>query len=151
MMKKEKKVLVAGTFDIIHPGHIYLINEAKKLGKVIVNVARDSTVKRIKNKVPVIPEEQRLEVIRNIKGVYKARLGNEGSDLLKVVEEEKPDIILLGPNQNFDEKTIEQELKRRGLQVEVKRLKEKNNNYQLCSTSKIIKRIIQLYKEGLLK
>ena len=151
MTKKEKKVLIAGTFDIIHPGHIYLINEAKKLGKVIVIVARDSTVKRIKNKVPVIPEEQRLEVIRNIKGVYKARLGNEGSDLLKVVEEEKPDIILLGPNQNFDEKAIEQELKRRGLQVKVKRLKEKNNNYQLCSTSKIIKRIIQLYKEGLLK
>ncbi len=151
MTIKEKKVLIAGTFDIIHPGHIYLINEAKKLGKVIVIVARDSTVKRIKNKVPVIPEEQRLEVIRNIKGVYKARLGNKGADLLKVVEDEKPDIILLGPNQNFDEKAIEQELKQRGLQVEVKRLKEKNNNYQLCSTSKIIKRIIQLYKEGLLK
>ncbi|MGQ4834086.1 MAG: adenylyltransferase/cytidyltransferase family protein [Candidatus Asgardarchaeia archaeon] len=151
MINKEKKVLIAGTFDILHPGHIYLIKEALKIGKVIVIVARDTTVKRIKNRDPVIPEEQRLEVIRNIKGVYKARLGNEGSDLLKVVEEEKPDVILLGPNQNFDEKAIEKELKKRGLSVEVRRLKNENTHFPLCSTTKIIKRIIQLYREGLLR
>jgi len=117
MSKREKRVVVAGTFDIIHPGHIHLIKEATKLGKVIVIVARDSTVRRIKGREPIIPERQRLEVVKNIKGVFKARLGNEDKDLLKVVEEEKPDIILLGPNQNFNEKEIEEELKKLELEV----------------------------------
>ncbi len=41
MIKIAKKVLIAGTFDLIHPGHIFLINEAAKLGDVYVIVATD--------------------------------------------------------------------------------------------------------------
>jgi len=41
VIKIAKKVLIAGTFDLIHPGHIYLINEAAKLGDVYVIVATD--------------------------------------------------------------------------------------------------------------
>lgn len=146
MSKREKRVLVAGTFDIIHPGHIYLIKEATKLGKVIVIVARDSTVRRIKGREPIIPERQRLEVVKNIKGVFKARLGNEDRDLLKVVEEEEPDIILLGPNQNFNEKEIEEELKRRGINVKVLRLKNELKDFPLHSTTKIVRRILEIFR-----
>ncbi|MCD6515213.1 MAG: FAD synthase, partial [Candidatus Odinarchaeota archaeon] len=145
MSKREKRVLVAGTFDIIHPGHIHLIKEATKLGKVIVIVARDSTVRRIKGREPIIPERQRLEVVKNIKGVFKARLGNEDKDLLKVVEEEKPDIILLGPNQNFNEREIEEELKRRGINVKVLRLEDELKDFPLHSTTKIVKRILEIF------
>ncbi|MEM4647670.1 MAG: DUF357 domain-containing protein, partial [Candidatus Nezhaarchaeales archaeon] len=88
--EKRKRVMVAGVFDIIHPGHIYLISKAAELGDVVVVVARDSTVERLKGRRPVVPEDQRLEVVKNIKGVSEAVLGNEGEDMLKIVEELKP-------------------------------------------------------------
>ena len=137
-----KRVMVAGVFDIIHPGHIFLISKAAELGDVVVVVARDSTVERLKGRKPVIPEEQRLEVVKSLKGVKEAILGNEGEDMLKIVEELKPDIILLGPNQNFDEERLKRDLENRGLKVEVVRLKELYEAHKLCSTSKIIREIL---------
>lgn len=142
MIERKKRVMVAGVFDIVHPGHIYLISKAAELGDVIVVVARDSTVERLKGRRPVVPEDQRLEVVKNIKGVKEAFLGNEGEDMLKIVEELKPDIILLGPNQNFDENKLRRDLELRGLKVEVMRLKEIYEPYRLCSTSKIIREIL---------
>ncbi|MEM4577024.1 MAG: DUF357 domain-containing protein [Candidatus Nezhaarchaeales archaeon] len=138
----KKKVMIAGVFDIIHPGHIYLISKAAELGDVIVVVARDSTVEKFKGRRPIIPEEQRLEVVRSIKGVKEAFLGNEGEDMLRIVEEIKPDIIMLGPNQNFDEEKLRRELEQRGLRVEVVRLRESYKEHKLCSTSKIIREIL---------
>ncbi|MDH5816033.1 MAG: cytidylyltransferase family protein [Candidatus Nezhaarchaeota archaeon] len=140
--EKRKRVMVAGVFDIIHPGHIYLISKAAELGDVVVVVARDSTVERLKGRRPVVPEDQRLEVVKNIKGVSEAVLGNEGEDMLKIVEELKPDVILLGPDQNFDEEKLRKDLELRGLKVEVLRLREIYEPYKLCSTSKIIKEIL---------
>jgi FAD synthetase len=109
---------------------------------VIVVVARDSTVQRLKGRRPVVPEGQRLEVVKSIKGVKEAVLGNEGEDMLKIVEELRPDVIMLGPNQNFDEERLRRELEERGLKVEVVRLKELYEAHKLCSTTKIIKEIL---------
>jgi len=142
MSKDRKKVMVAGVFDIVHPGHIYLISKASELGDVIVVVARDSTVERLKGRRPIIPEEQRLEVIKNIKNVSDAVLGHEGEDMLKIVEEIKPDVIMLGPNQNFNEEDLRRKLEARGLKVEIVRLQELYNAHKLCSSSKIIKEIL---------
>ena len=147
---KRKKVLVAGTFDIIHPGHIYLFKKASELGDVIVIVARDNSVKRFKGRSPIIPEHQRLAVVSSIKYVKKAVLGHDDPDILKIVEEIKPDIILLGPDQNFKEEDIVKELEKRGLKVEVKRAEE-YIECSFCSTSKIIKRVIELYKDNQIK
>jgi FAD synthetase len=147
---KKKRVLVAGTFDIIHPGHIYLFKKASELGEVIVVVARDSSVERFKGRPPVIPEKQRLEVVSSIKYVNKAVLGYEGGDILKIVEEIKPDIILLGPDQPFKEDDIKKDLEKRGLKIEIKRV-EQYIECSLCSTSKIIKRVIELYKNNQIK
>ncbi|MDI9619661.1 MAG: FAD synthase [Candidatus Nezhaarchaeota archaeon] len=142
-----RKVMVAGVFDIIHPGHIYLITKASELGDVIVVVARDSTVKRLKGRRPVIPEGQRLEVVRSLKKVDEAFLGHEGVDMLRIVEEIKPDVILLGPDQAFTEEDLKRKLEARGLNIEIKRLKEPYRAHNLCSTSKIIKEIIDRSKE----
>jgi len=144
----KKKVLIAGTFDIIHPGHIYFINEARKLGKVVVVVARDSTVKKIKGREVVVPERQRLEVVRNIKGVAEAYLGHEGDDFLKIVEEIRPDIIVLGPNQPFDDKKIKIDLEKRGLNIEVIKLKKVYDEYPMCSTRKILKRVLKVMRNA---
>lgn len=140
-----KKVFLAGTFDIIHPGHIFLIKEAAKYGKVYVVVARNSNVVKFKGKRPIIDEKQRLYVISNIKGVYEAILG-EKDDILKTVETVKPDIIVLGPDQKVDEKQLKEELKKRGLKnVAIIRVKEKFNMYPCCSSSKIIESVVKNY------
>ncbi len=137
------KVVVAGTFDIIHPGHIMLIYEAWKRGRVYVIVARDSSVEKFKGRLPIIPEEQRLQVVSSIKYVYQALLGDK-NDILKPIERLKPDIILLGPDQWADEEWLVEELKKRGLDTRVERLKQKVD-CELCSSSKIAKKACSNY------
>ncbi|MGC9152758.1 MAG: DUF357 domain-containing protein [Vulcanisaeta sp.] len=138
--RSQNKVFVAGTFEIIHPGHIAYLKHAWSLGRVVAVIARDSTVRRIKGRDVIIPEDQRLSVLSSIVYVHKARLGYEG-DMFRVVEEERPNIILLGPNQPFNEDSIREELKKRGLDdIQVIRF----NDYvdcPLCSTTKILKAI----------
>ena len=138
------KVLVAGSFEIVHPGHIFLLRKAWEKGRVYVVVARDKSIRKFKQREPVVPEKQRLEVIKNIKYVYNARLGDE-EDYLKPVLDISPDIILLGPDQWPSEDVLREELCRRGLcGVEITRLKERIDTH-LYSTSRIIHRIIENY------
>lgn len=94
-----KKVMVFGTFDIIHPGHIHLLKEAKEYGDfLVVAIARDANVCRIKNKQPVNKENERLENIKKLKIADKVRLGCL-DDKYQAIAEEKPDIIALGYDQ----------------------------------------------------
>ena len=145
--KIAKKVLIAGTFDIIHPGHLYLINEAAKMGSVYVIVATDMNRKIYSGEIPIISEDQRLEVIKSIKNVKEARLGRSDNDTLKTVEEINPDVILLGPDQKYDLETLKRELKIRGLSnIMVKRLDTYYEKYALHSSSLIKKKIIESYK-----
>ena len=145
--RAQNKVFVAGTFEIIHPGHIAYLRHAWTLGRVVAVIARDSTVRKIKGRDVIIPENQRLEVVSNIVYVHKARLGYE-DDMFRVVEEERPNIILLGPNQPFNEDWLREELRRRGLgNIEVIRF----NDYvdcPLCSTTKILKAISSRFNQN---
>jgi FAD synthetase len=140
--------LIAGTFDLIHPGHIYLINEAAKMGDVYVIVATDKNRKLYSGEIPVIPENQRLEVIRSVKNVKEARLGRSDNDTLKTVEEINPDIILLGPDQKYNLETLKRGLRDKGLDhIEVKRLDIYYDKYKLHSSSLIKKKIISEYRK----
>lgn len=142
----KKKIMIAGTFDILHPGHIYLINEAAKLGEVYVVVATDKNRKLYSGKSPIVPEDQRLEIIKNVKNVKKAVLGRKDNNTLKTVEEIDPDIVLLGPDQNFDEKKLQTALRERGLKsLEVRRLNTFYEKFQLNSSSKIKNKIFKTY------
>ncbi len=143
-----KKVLVSGTFDILHPGHIFLINEAAKLGEVYVIVATDKNREKFSGKLPIIPEEQRLEVIRNLKKVKEAKLGRKDNNILLTISEINPDIILLGPDQKFDINILKEALKKNGLDhIEVKRLNKYYDKYELHSSSLIKRKIIE-FKNG---
>ncbi|MFX1329892.1 MAG: adenylyltransferase/cytidyltransferase family protein [Promethearchaeota archaeon] len=149
MNKKRKKILIAGTFDLIHPGHIYLINEAAKLGDVYIIVATDKNRKLYSGISPIIPQEQRLEVIRSIKNVKEARLGRNDNDTLKTVEEINPDIILLGPDQKYSIDLLLKGLKARNLNhIEVRRLQTYYDKYELSSSSLIKQKIIEKYKKN---
>ena len=141
--KKPKKVLVAGTFDIIHAGHIRFLREAWKLGLVYAVVARDRNVQKFKGRLPIMPEDMRLEVVSSIKYVYKALLG-DNADLLKPVERVRPDIIFLGPDQPMDEEFLKRELERRGIKAEVVRMSRREGP-EIASSTSIIKEILRRY------
>ncbi|MBE2900518.1 FAD synthase [Methanothermobacter thermautotrophicus] len=145
--------MATGTFDIIHPGHGFFLEEARKLGgrdaRLVVVLARDSTV-RARKRTPIVGENQRLEVVRMLKPVDEAYLGSE-TDMFEIVHRIKPDIIAIGPDQKFDVDELREELRRRGLECEVKRI-EKYRNSELDSTCKIIKRIRNMdFNEDALK
>lgn len=138
----KKRVVATGTFDIIHPGHLTFLREAKKLGdELIVIIAREKNV-RHKPK-PVVPEEQRRKVVEAIKYVDKAILGDE-EDMFKPIMELKPDVIVLGHDQHFDEVWLKEELKKRNLNCEVVRIRVKEE-CPYCSSHKIIERILDRY------
>jgi FAD synthetase len=135
------RVLATGTFEILHPGHLLYLEEAKKLGdELFVVVARDSTVKQRK-RTPIIPEEQRLRVVSALKMVDKAILGSE-KDMFEPLYSIKPDVIALGYDQAFDEEKLEQELNKRGFHSKVVRIKKHNSN-AFCKAEAIIKRILR--------
>ncbi len=150
MSKIAKKILIAGTFDLIHPGHIYLINEAAKLGNVYVIVSTDKNRELYSGEAPIIPEEQRLEVIKSIKKVKDAKLGRHDNDTLKTVKEIQPDIVLLGPDQKYSIKTLKKGLIDIGLiNIEVRRLETYYEKYELHSSSLIKQKIIDNNKDKL--
>ena len=136
------RVLATGTFDILHPGHVYFLTRARALGdELFVIVARDSNVTH--KPKPVIPEEQRLDMINALKAVDKAVLGSE-KDMFEPLREIRPDIIALGYDQNFDIEFLEKELTKRGLPAKVVRI-PRSKECPLCSTGTIIKEVLKRY------
>lgn len=118
-----KKVLVFGSFDLVHEGHKYFFREAKKLGdKLIVVVARDSTIREFKKHQPKFNEEERVNHIRDLELADEVKLGYDG-DKWRIIEEIKPDIIALGYDQNSYTKGLKKGMKKRGLDIEIVRLK----------------------------
>lgn len=70
-----KRVLALGVFDLFHVGHLNYLNYAKQQGDyLIVGVAPDAMCLKSKGKHPIIPEQQRMEIIRNLKPVDEVRL-----------------------------------------------------------------------------
>jgi len=139
------KIMATGAFDILHMGHIYYLKEAKKLGdELVVIVACDSTIRKLKHE-PVTSEKMRLLLIKELKIVDEAYLGQK-DDIYKIVEEIKPDIIALGYDQIHDEKIIRQNLKKRNINVKIVRLPKYKNIEDLNGTRKIISKIISAYE-----
>jgi len=138
---KLKVVLTGGVFDIVHMGHIRTLEEARKLGDVLVAVvARNETVEKLKNRKPINDEKARLEVVNTLKPVDLAILGDP-QDTYRIVKMVGPDIIALGYDQREDEKTVQENLDRIGLRSRVVRL---SSYVPGVKTS----RIISIIREG---
>ncbi len=134
------RVLATGTFDILHPGHLRYLSEARSLGdELYVIVARDSMVKH--KPKPVVPESQRLAMVRGLAIVDEAILGSE-SDMFEPLKEIEPNIIALGRNQFFNEKELESQLCRHGINAKVIRI-QSFEPCELCSSAAIIRKILE--------
>ena len=146
--RKRKTVLASGVFDLLHLGHVRFLEAAKKTGgpnaKLVVVVARDSTVERKKGKKPVMPEYQRCALVASLKVVDQAILGHRNFDMTKVLEEIKPDIVALGYDSHTSslERTVENVIKKEGLKIEVVKI-AKFSSDELDSSSKIKQRIVE--------
>lgn len=73
-VKTAKRVLALGVFDLFHIGHLNYLNFAKQQGDyLIVGVAPDAMCLKSKGKTPIICEQQRMEIIQNLKAVDEVR------------------------------------------------------------------------------
>lgn len=118
-----RKVLVAGTFDFLHPGHENFFAQAKAHGTTLaVVVARDETVKRIKGARPHHDENARLAAVKAHPLVDEAVLGDK-ADFYAAIRGQKPQVIVLGYDQWPDEEELRKKLAQIGVDAEVVRAK----------------------------
>jgi FAD synthetase len=117
-----KKVLLFGTFDGVHAGHKDLLRQAQELGdEVMVVVARDVTVERVKKRTPNNSEQLRLKEIRLQRGVTAAQLGVVGSNKYDVIAQYKPDTILLGYDQEAFIDKLKDYIEQEALDIDITR------------------------------
>jgi cytidyltransferase-like protein len=103
----ERTVLVFGTFDGLHEGHLFLLREAKKLGtKLIVSVAQDSVVGQLKKHPPKHPLPERMAALLQSGLVDEAVAGDRELGNFTAVRNWKPNIIALG----YDQTKLEEKL-----------------------------------------
>ncbi|HLC99202.1 MAG TPA: adenylyltransferase/cytidyltransferase family protein [Candidatus Nanoarchaeia archaeon] len=125
VIKRTKKAVCFGTFDMIHDGHLNFFQQAKEKSgpgsRLVVVVARDINVEKAKGRKPAHNEEQRLKAVKSIAMVDEAVLGDYG-DRLKIIEKLKPGMICLGYDQEAPG-NLEESLNKRGIKAEIVRLK----------------------------
>ena len=93
-MTKKKIVYVAMSADLIHPGHLNIINRASKLGDLIIGLLTDKAIASYK-RVPVMEYENRLKIISSLKGVSKV-IKQDTHDYTFNLRKLKPDFVVHG-------------------------------------------------------
>ena len=92
------RVFVNGTFDLLHPGHIALLNYAKSLGNyVIVGIDTDDRVREKKGETrPIYNQDDRGLMLVALKAVDEVRYFDSDESLEALVKEVKPDVMVVG-------------------------------------------------------
>lgn len=104
-MNTQKTVYVGMSADIIHPGHLNIIHEATKLGRVVVGVLTDAAIASYK-RLPYLSFEQRSLIVENLKGVDEV-IPQTTLDYVPNLEKVRPDYVLHGDDwkQGVQQKT----------------------------------------------
>ena len=118
--------MVFGTFDILHPGHLHFFKQARALAKnpyLIVSIARDVSVLKIKGKKPLYGEKKRKEFVHTSGLADRVVLGSTQGHMPHILKE-KPNIIAFGYDQagHYVEATI-QYLQEHNIPISTRRLK----------------------------
>ena len=123
--EKLVKIMVFGTFDGLHPGHINFFQQAKNLSKssfLIVSIARDKNIIKIKGKKSTLSENERFNLVKQNKFIDKVVLGGKVKYLPHIIKE-KPDIIALGYDQKDYVENLKKDLKKNCISIKIIRLK----------------------------
>jgi D-beta-D-heptose 7-phosphate kinase/D-beta-D-heptose 1-phosphate adenosyltransferase len=101
-----KTIFVNGTFDILHRGHLEMINWAKSLGDyLIIGIDSDSRVKQLKGESrPINSVEDRKFMLLNLKSVDEVKVFDSDLELKKMIQSIKPDIMVVGSD--WKEKSV---------------------------------------------
>jgi len=101
VFKREKIVFTNGIFDLFHPGHLYLLREAKKLGDyLVIGINSDKSAERIKRK-PIVSESDRKQILESLEFVDKVEIFDESTPL-RLIKQIKPDILVKGGDYTKD-------------------------------------------------
>jgi len=143
--RSKKLVLASGVFDLLHLGHVRFLEEAKRQGgkdaELLVVIARDNTVEKMKGRKPVMSEDQRRALVESLKVVDEAVLGFEDFDIGDVIEKIKPDVIALGFDQTSMEQQVREYVDKHNLNVRVFSIGKFEEDV-LHSSSKIRQKIV---------
>jgi cytidyltransferase-like protein len=120
--RRLKVVMLGGAFEIIHPGHIHALSEAKSLGNtLVVVVATDESVERNKGRPPATNQTLRVALVSSLRQVDLAVPGNKGS-IYDILLRIRPDIVALGYDQRHNGDEIVSEAAKRGVAISTARL-----------------------------
>ncbi len=148
MVRRGKTVLTSGVFDILHPGHLFLLRYASRLkgkgGRLVVVIARDETVRRRKGRPPVFPERYRLEVVRSLRYVDEAVLGYRPFSFRRIMDQFKPDTVVFGYDQDRLRREFEEMAEAEGWRVRIVKA-PKMPRSRLNSTSEVVEKILRLF------
>ena len=124
-INKEKIVFTNGCFDILHPGHIYILDQAKSYGDtLIVGLNSDESIKKLKGpKRPKVSQKDRLRILSSIKFVDYAILFEEDTPL-KLIKKIKPNILVKGGDYNADNIVGSEFVKSNGGEIKIVQLLE---------------------------
>lgn len=93
--------MVFGVFDLLHPGHLYLLYHARREGQELVAViARDTAVRRLKGITPEWSERKRMRAVKETGLATKVVLGDARTGDYAVIKKHNPDLICLGYDQD---------------------------------------------------
>lgn len=98
-IQSHKKVLVFGTFDLLHPGHHYFLGEAKKLGDLYISVSSDESALQRKGRSPKHNIKERIDAIKKLNLAVDVLEGDKTLNEWSVLKIVNPNIIVLGHDQ----------------------------------------------------
>lgn len=107
-----------GTFDAVHPGHRFYLQQLKALGdELFIVIARDDNVTRIKGNAPHFNEEERKRAVEDF-GIADQVLLGDAKDFFKVLRDHKPDVLGFG----YDQRVKIEEIQTAFPEIEIVRL-----------------------------
>ena len=118
-MKKYRVGYTTGVFDMFHIGHLNILRRAKEqCDYLIVGVSTDELVKEYKNKTPIIPFEERAEIVQSIDCVDRV-MAQENRDKYEAWRELKFDVMFVGDDWKGKPlfMKVEEEFKKVGVDV----------------------------------
>jgi len=125
-MKDARVVLASGVFDLLHAGHVAFLREAKRIageeGRLVVVVASDRVVRNRKGRSPVLPQDQRIMIVKAIRYVDEVIAGTPDLDICDILRRVRPDIVVLGYDQTWLRKLVEEAAREARLSISIVQL-----------------------------